>query len=78
MREVRSLPHDSPQVEVTKSKGVTMTAPMIAAALIIGGCAVLTIVFGEPYPPLAAIVLIQLIIVCLDEYVRCVRGSGNK
>lgn len=50
-----------------------MTAPMIAATIIIGVCAVLTVVFREPHPPLAAIVMIQLIIVCLDEYARCVR-----
>lgn len=50
-----------------------MTAPMIAATIIIGVCAVLTIILREPHPPLAAIVLIQLLIVCLDEYVRCVR-----
>lgn len=50
-----------------------MTAAMIAATIIIGVCAALTIILREPYPPLAAIVLIQLLIVCLDEYVRCVR-----
>lgn len=55
-----------------------MTAPMIAATIIIGVCAILTIILREPHPQLAAIVLIQLLIVCLDEYARCVSDLGRK
>lgn len=48
-----------------------MTASMIAATIIIGVCAILTIILRDPHPPLAASVA-----VCLPGRVCKVRQRG--
>ena len=49
---------------------MNMSAATIAAAIIIGGCAIATMILRDPWPPLAGIVLVQLLIVLLDELGR--------